>query len=97
MKQILFVLLALAAAVLLGLRFFLRRTSFGRAIVAVTQDREAATAMGIDAARVYLITFIMCFDGDGWYKRRLVVPLAGLLALLMLLALSWQQQLAAAG
>ncbi len=48
-----------AAAVLLGLRFFLRRTSFGRAIVAVTQDREAATAMGIDATRVYLITFII--------------------------------------
>ncbi|HEV2509492.1 branched-chain amino acid ABC transporter permease [Bosea sp. (in: a-proteobacteria)] len=48
-----------AAVVLLGLRFFLRRTSFGRAIVAVTQDREAATAMGIDAARVYLITFII--------------------------------------
>jgi len=48
-----------ALAVLLGLRFFLRRTSFGRAIVAVTQDREAATAMGIDAARVYLITFII--------------------------------------
>jgi branched-chain amino acid transport system permease protein len=48
-----------AAAVLIGLRFFLRRTSFGRAIVAVTQDREAATAMGIDAARVYLITFII--------------------------------------
>jgi branched-chain amino acid transport system permease protein len=48
-----------AAAVLLGLRFFLRGTSFGRAIVAVTQDREAATAMGIDAARVYLITFII--------------------------------------
>jgi branched-chain amino acid transport system permease protein len=48
-----------AAAVLIGLRFFLRRTSFGRAIVAVTQDREAATAMGIDAARVYLITFVI--------------------------------------
>ncbi|WP_244607096.1 branched-chain amino acid ABC transporter permease [Bosea sp. CS1GBMeth4] len=48
-----------ALAVLLGLRFFLRRTSFGRAIVAVTQDREAATAMGIDATRVYLITFII--------------------------------------
>lgn len=48
-----------ALAVLIGLRAFLRRTSFGRAIVAVTQDREAATAMGIDAARVYLITFII--------------------------------------
>lgn len=50
---------AVALAVLVGLRAFLRRTAFGRTIVAVTQDREAATAMGIDATRVYLITFII--------------------------------------
>ncbi len=48
-----------ALAVLVGLRAFLRRTSFGRTIVAVTQDREAAMAMGIDATRVYLITFVI--------------------------------------
>jgi branched-chain amino acid transport system permease protein len=48
-----------ALSVLVGLRFFLRRTAFGRAIVAVTQDREAAQAMGIDATRIYLVTFII--------------------------------------
>jgi branched-chain amino acid transport system permease protein len=48
-----------ALAVLVGLRLFLRRTAFGRAIVAVTQDREAAMAMGINATRIYLFTFMI--------------------------------------
>ena len=48
-----------ALAVLLGLRFFLRRTLQGRVIVAVTADREAAMAMGINAQRVYLTTFVI--------------------------------------
>ena len=48
-----------ALAVLFGLRFFLRRTLQGRVIVAVTADREAAMAMGINARRVYLTTFII--------------------------------------
>jgi branched-chain amino acid transport system permease protein len=53
-------LLPLAAlAVLLGLRFFLRRTLQGRVIVAVTADREAAMAMGVNASRVYLLTFVL--------------------------------------
>lgn len=47
----------LAAATLIGLALFLRRTLTGRVILAVTTDREAATAMGIDARRVYLLTF----------------------------------------
>jgi branched-chain amino acid transport system permease protein len=47
----------LAIATLLGLALFLRRTLTGRVIMAVTTDREAATAMGIDARRVYLLTF----------------------------------------
>jgi branched-chain amino acid transport system permease protein len=48
-----------ALAVLFGLRFFLRRTLQGRVIVAVTADREAAMAMGINARRVYLTTFVI--------------------------------------
>ena len=48
---------AVALATLLGLALFLRRTLTGRVILAVTTDREAATAMGIDASRVYLLTF----------------------------------------
>ena len=48
-----------ALLVLIGLRFFLRRTLAGAVIVAVTEDREAATAIGIDAARVFLVTFVI--------------------------------------
>ena len=48
-----------ALAVLLGLRFFLKRTLAGALIVAVTEDREAATAIGIDARRVFLATFVI--------------------------------------
>jgi branched-chain amino acid transport system permease protein len=53
----LFVLPGFALVTLLGLAWFLRRTLTGRVIVAVTTDREAATAMGIDAARIFLLTF----------------------------------------
>jgi len=48
-----------AVAVLIGLRLFLRRTLAGRLILAVTEDREAATAIGIDADKVYLLTFVV--------------------------------------
>lgn len=50
---------AVALAVLIGLRLFLRRTLSGKLILAVTEDREAATAIGIDAERVYLLTFVV--------------------------------------
>ena len=48
-----------AAATLLGLRYFLRHTLGGAVILAVTEDREAATAIGIDPNRVFLRTFIL--------------------------------------
>jgi branched-chain amino acid transport system permease protein len=53
----LYVLPGIALLTLGGLAWFLRRTLSGRMIVAVTADREAARAMGIDAARVTLLTF----------------------------------------
>jgi branched-chain amino acid transport system permease protein len=53
----LFVLPGVAVAVLVGLVWFLRATLSGRMIVAVTTDREAATAIGINATRVHLLTF----------------------------------------
>ena len=53
----LFVLPGIAVITLVGLAWFLRRTLTGRVIVAVTTDREAATAMGIDAAKIFLLTF----------------------------------------
>lgn len=50
---------AVALLALAGLRYFLRHTLSGAVILAVTEDREAATAIGIDAKRVFLITFIV--------------------------------------
>ena len=55
----LLVLPAVALVVLIGLRLFLRRTLSGKLILAVTQDREAATGIGIDADRVYFVTFVV--------------------------------------
>jgi branched-chain amino acid transport system permease protein len=54
------ILLPVAAlAVLVGLLLFLRFTRQGRIIIAVTVDREAAMAMGINADRVFLLTFVL--------------------------------------
>jgi len=50
---------AAAVSVLLGLRWFLRRTLRGRLIMAVTEDPEMAMAVGIDANRVYVTTFVI--------------------------------------
>jgi branched-chain amino acid transport system permease protein len=50
---------AVAVLTLIGLRYFLRHSLAGAVILAVTEDREAATAIGIDARRVYFVTFII--------------------------------------
>jgi branched-chain amino acid transport system permease protein len=42
-----------------GLMFFLRFTSTGRQVVAVTHHREMATALGINAKRVGWLTFVL--------------------------------------
>ncbi|MCF7645579.1 branched-chain amino acid ABC transporter permease [Bacillus subtilis] len=64
--QVLFLPFA-AILVLLFLRYFLRHTNTGSQILAVTEDREAATAIGINATRVYLMTFVIgaCFAALG--------------------------------
>jgi branched-chain amino acid transport system permease protein len=53
------VLPVVAVLALFGLRYFLRRTLMGSVILAVTEDREAATAIGINAQKVYLLTFVI--------------------------------------
>jgi len=50
---------ALALLVYLGLLYFLRRTRLGKQIVAVTHHREMASALGINAKRIGLLTFVM--------------------------------------
>lgn len=58
-KYQLLVLPLTAVLAFLGLRAFLHRTALGRQITAVTQHREVATAMGVNARRVSLLTFVI--------------------------------------
>jgi branched-chain amino acid transport system permease protein len=51
--------LAVALICLLALHLFLRKTYTGKAIRATVQDWEAATVMGIDIHRVYLLAFVV--------------------------------------
>ena len=55
----LFVLPGVAIAAFFSLRYFLARTWLGREIIAVTHHREVATAMGVNAGRVSLLTFVI--------------------------------------
>lgn len=51
--------LVIALVALLALHLFLRKTYTGKAIRATVQDWEAATLMGIDIHRVYLLAFVI--------------------------------------
>jgi len=51
--------LAVALICLLALHLFLRKTYTGKALRATVQDWEAATVMGIDIQRVYLLAFVV--------------------------------------
>lgn len=48
-----------AVVVYTALQFFLRRTRVGKQIVAATHHAEVATAMGINARRIRLVTFLL--------------------------------------
>ncbi|MBW2031609.1 MAG: branched-chain amino acid ABC transporter permease [Deltaproteobacteria bacterium] len=47
----------LALALILALHLFFSRTYFGKSVVAVSQDPEAASLMGINVARTFLVSF----------------------------------------
>jgi len=51
------VTLVAATVITIGLHLFLARTMTGKAIRAVTQDKRAARAMGINVEKTFLITF----------------------------------------
>ncbi|MCS7235716.1 MAG: branched-chain amino acid ABC transporter permease [Armatimonadota bacterium] len=54
-----FLLLVVAGGTGLGLWWFVRRTRFGRLVVAVIHDPEISVAMGVNLARVYVTTFTL--------------------------------------
>ena len=51
------VILLVAVAIVVGLSLVLHRTYWGMAMSAVAQDRKAATLMGINVHRVYMVAF----------------------------------------
>jgi branched-chain amino acid transport system permease protein len=51
--------LVIALVALLALHLFLRRTYTGKAIRATVEDWEAASLMGIDIHRIYLLAFVL--------------------------------------
>lgn len=53
------VLPGVAAVAYFGLRYFLNKTWLGREVVAVTFHREVATALGVNAKLVSLLTFVI--------------------------------------
>ena len=52
-------LIAVSALVALALWWGLNRTRQGKLLLAVIHDREVAAAMGIDVARVFVVTFVI--------------------------------------
>ena len=48
-----------AAAIGLGLRFGIYGTRYGKLLIAVIHDREMSAAVGIDVRRIYLVTFTL--------------------------------------
>lgn len=53
------IVIGLALALLVGLVLILRRTRYGKAIRATSQDREAAALIGVNVNRTILLTFVL--------------------------------------
>jgi branched-chain amino acid transport system permease protein len=52
-------LVGLAALLAIGAWYCIRRTKFGRMLMAVLYDRETAAAFGVNVTRVYVVTFLI--------------------------------------
>jgi hypothetical protein len=59
----------------------------------ITQNVASIPFLWVLPLALYLLTFILCFDGEGWYRRRIMVPLAALMAMMMLFLLSWRPKI----
>jgi SAM-dependent methyltransferase len=52
----------------------------------LTQDVAAVPFLWVMPLSIYLLTFVLCFDGQGWYLRRTFTVLAAVAAVAMLAA-----------
>jgi branched-chain amino acid transport system permease protein len=71
--------LAVAAALMIGLTYMVRRTALGKAMRAVSQDKDAAKLMGIDVEMVIGFTFAVggAFAGAAGLLAGLTYPRIG--------------------
>ncbi len=51
----------------------------------LTQNISSIPLLWVVPLAIYLLTFILCFDGNGWYQRKLFLPLLAV----ALLAMAW--------
>lgn len=56
----------------------------------ITQNVASIPFLWILPLSLYLITFMLCFDGEGWYRPGVVRPLAALATVAMAAGLSFQ-------
>ncbi len=49
----------------------------------LTQNISSIPLLWVVPLALYLLTFILCFDGSGWYRRGLMLPLLGVVLLAM--------------
>jgi branched-chain amino acid transport system permease protein len=54
-----FVVIGTVAATVIGLQLFLTRSRLGTAIRAVSQNADAARVVGVDANRIFVLTFVI--------------------------------------
>ncbi len=68
--------LAVAATLMVGLTFLIQKTALGRAMRAVSQDKDAAKLMGIDVERIITWTFLIggAFAGAAGLLAGLTYP-----------------------
>ena len=51
----------------------------------LTQNISSIPLLWVVPLIIYLVTFILCFDGKGWYQRTLFIPMLGA----AIIAMSW--------
>ena len=56
----------------------------------ITQNVASIPFLWVLPLTIYLLTFILCFDGTGWYRQGWYATLTSLLLVLMIAGLSWR-------
>lgn len=56
----------------------------------ITQNVASIPFLWVLPLALYLITFILCFDGQGWYRRAWFLPLSAVMAALLMAGLNYR-------